>query len=80
MVHHLSSWTDFVSGTQKAMKSIGNAAAGIADWAYYNVGKIFDTRVDAPQCSSKKPDWVDSTTFIETQRNNSILFCAGGQG
>lgn len=77
VVHHLSAWTDFVSGTQKAMKSIGDAAAGVADWAYYNVGKIFDTRVDAPQCSSTRPDWVDTTTFIETQRNNSILFCAG---
>ncbi len=77
VVHHLSWWTDFVGGTQQAMKSVGDAAAGVADWAYYNVGKIFDTRVDPPKCSSGRPSWVHSTTFIETQRNNSLLFCVG---
>ncbi len=77
VVHHLSWWTDFVSGSQAAMKSMGDAAVGAADWAYYNVGKVFDTRVEPPQCSSKKPQWVDTTTFIETHRNNSILFCIG---
>ena len=77
VVHHLSLWTDFVSGTQSALQSIGDAAAGAADWAYYNVGKVFDTRVEAPECSATTPDWVDDTTFIETQRNNSVLFCVG---
>lgn len=77
VVHHLSWWNDFVSGTQDAVKAIGDAAAGVADWAYYNVGKVFDTRVDPPVCSIKTPEWVDSTTFIETHRNNSILFCVG---
>lgn len=77
VVHHLSLWNDFVSGTQQAMQAVGDAATSAADWAYYNVGKVFDTRVDPPTCSTKKPDWVDSTTFIETQRNNSVLFCTG---
>lgn len=77
VVHHLSWWTDFVSGTQAVMKSIGDAAAGTADWAYYYVGKVFDTRVDPPKCSSKNPGWVDTATFIETHRNNPILFCVG---
>lgn len=77
VVHHLSLWSDFVSGTQQAMKAFEDAATGAADWAYYSVGKVFDTRVDPPQCSSKEPEWVEEATFIETHRNNSILFCVG---
>lgn len=77
VVHHLSWWTDFVSGTEDAMRSIENAVASAAEWAHYNLGKVFDTRVDPPRCNAEKPDWVDSTQFIVTERNNPILFCAG---
>ncbi|QLQ15864.1 MAG: hypothetical protein HZY73_09635 [Micropruina sp.] len=77
VVHHLSLWTDFVSGSQDIMSSIQSSVADAADWAYYEVGKLFDTRVDPPQCSGDKPAWVNSTVFIDTQRNNPVLFCTG---
>ncbi|WP_159440912.1 hypothetical protein [Jatrophihabitans endophyticus] len=84
VVHHLSVWTDVVGSVTGA---VGGAAHGAlaavrhfgskaADWAYYEVGKVFDTRVDPPTCTST-PSWVSSTTFIDTARNNSLLFCVG---
>ena len=84
-VHHLSSWTDFVGGTVQAMKKAAHAATStVADaesatsgWLYYNVGKTFGTRVDPPSCTTKRPSWVRDVTFIETDRNNPLLFCAG---
>ena len=69
-VHHLSLWDDFVSTT-------GRWATDAADAAYYQVGKVFDTRVDPPTCDVGQPLWVSSTVFIATHVNNPILFCAG---
>lgn len=76
-VHHLSLWTDIVSFGQGAMDAVKEGLASAADWGYYQVGKIFDIRVDAPTCDSGKPEWLDSVTTIEANRNNSILFCTG---
>src|SRR5690606_20728689 len=76
VVHHLSTWTDITGGLANIGESIGNAWSDVADWGYYQVGNVFDVRVDEPTCSGK-PSWVDSTTFIATQRNISLLFCTG---
>ncbi|MGO4602516.1 hypothetical protein [Terrabacter sp. 2YAF2] len=73
-VHHLSLWDDFVSGTTQV---VTNAATSAADWAYYQVGKVFDTRVDAPTCTSPRPTWVKDVITIQANRNNPILFCTG---
>jgi hypothetical protein len=81
VVHHLSLWTDFTGAVTSVGGAAGNAAgdvlSSVADWAYFEVGQVFDTRVDPPSCSGTAPDWVDTTTFIESNRNNPLLFCAG---
>ncbi len=77
VVHHLSLWTDFVSGTRDVLSTIQDKLADAADWSYYQIGKVFDTRVDPPHCSDGQPEWVKSAVFIETHRNNSVLFCVG---
>ena len=77
-VHHLSVWTDFVGGTQQAMAQVGKSLTDASEWAFFQVGKVFDTRVDPPQCDSPTPpSWVKSTIFIETHRNNPVHFCVG---
>lgn len=77
VVHHLSLWTDIVSFGQGAADAVKAGLASAADWGYYQVGMIFDVRVDAPTCDSGKPGWLDSVNTIEANRNNSILFCTG---
>ena len=69
-VHHLSLWSDFVGW-------VSGAVSEVADWTTYQIGKIFDTRVDSPKCKDPAPDWISSTTFIETSRTNPLLFCTG---
>lgn len=69
-VHHFSLWTVIVAG-------VNGTIQGVSDWLYYWVGKIFSTRVDAPSCSAPKPSWVQSATFIATDKNNPLLFCVG---
>ena len=59
-VHHLSVWTDFTGAIAGTAKGVDSFAANAADWAYYQVGKVFDTRVDAPACSTPDPAWVQS--------------------
>lgn len=51
-----------------------------ADWMFYAVGKVFDTRVDGPSCDSGAPRWVERIIHIENQHNNPILFCTGHDG
>lgn len=69
-VRHLSLWTDFVGWSS-------DAVADVADWAAYQIGNIFDTRVDPPECTGGTPSWVRQTVFIATDRNNPLLFCTG---
>lgn len=69
-VDHLSLWNDIVGTVEDGLLSA-------SDWLYYEVGKVADTRVDPPECEDGAPDWVSSVQFIETQRNNPVLFCAG---
>lgn len=76
VVHHLSVWTDITGGLSDIGHAIADMAATAADWGFYQVGKVFDTRVDAPECAGTPP-WVRSTTFIATDRNNPLLFCTG---
>ena len=76
VVHHLSLWTDVVGVVGPVTQGISSAVTSAADWAYYQVGKVFDTRVDPPTCSGK-PEWLDSSAFIATDRNNPLLFCVG---
>lgn len=63
--------------TGQAMAAAGRTLADVADWMYYAVGKVFDTRVDAPSCEKLRPYWVADVTFIEDNRTNPIRFCAG---
>lgn len=44
-VHHLSLWTDIVSGSWASLKNA-------SEWAFDQIGKIVDVRVDAPRCVS----------------------------
>lgn len=60
-----------------AVDDVIAGAGNVADWTYYQVGKVFDTRVDAPACTKHRPDWADNVVYIETDRNNPLLFCAG---
>ena len=76
VVHHLSLWTDITGAVGTVKKAVSDAVNSAANWAYYQVGKVFDTRVDPPSCSGK-PDWVSSSVFIETDKNNPLLFCVG---
>lgn len=69
-VHHLSVWTDFVGWASGTVDDVAN-------WTAYQIGKIFDTRVDPPNCAAGTPSWVKQTIFIETNRNNPLLFCTG---
>lgn len=81
VVHHLSLWTDFTS-------AVTDCAQAIGDCAYYHVGKIFSDRAEAPTCRSglekpaaqRRPDWVDTVSYIEFNRNNPVLICAGPNG
>lgn len=77
LVNHLSLWTDIVSFGANVAGAVQQALASASDWAYYNVGKIFDVRVDAPSCDEGKPEWLSSVVVVEANRNNSILFCTG---
>ena len=61
-------------------RQLGAKLADVADWMYYAVGKVFDTRVDAPVCDSEPPSWVREVVFIEDNRNNPIRFCSGRDG
>lgn len=79
-VHHLSWWTDLVSATQDAWETTTKVVTDAADWAYYQVGAIFDVRVDAPGCDQGSPGWVASVTAIEYHENNPVLFCDGIDG
>lgn len=63
-----------------ALSAAGAKLADVADWMYYAVGKVFDTRVDAPVCEADPPSWVREVVFIEDHRNNSIRFCSGYDG
>ncbi|MFW5472296.1 hypothetical protein ACOCJ5_03210 [Knoellia sp. CPCC 206450] len=65
-VHHLSLWTDVVSGV-----------TGATDWAFDTLGKIVDTRVEPPTCETGRPPWVRDVTYIETNKTNPLHFCAG---
>ncbi|MBB2893728.1 hypothetical protein [Flexivirga oryzae] len=76
VVHHLSLWTDITGAVEKVKKAVSDAVNSAANWAYYQVGKVFDTRVNPPSCSGT-PDWVSSSVFIETDKNNPLLFCVG---
>jgi hypothetical protein len=58
-------------------QSLQEAYAKGADWLYYEVGKVFDTRVDAPRCHNEMPSWILDVIVVAAHRNNSILFCAG---
>lgn len=77
VVHHFSLWIDIASGAGKAWTTLSNGVQNAADWAYYQVGKVFDTRVGAPSCSGGKPVWLSSVTYIAYDRNNPLLFCNG---
>lgn len=77
VVHHLSLWTDLVSGTQSVIDSMRTQVTDAVEWAYWGVGKVFDVRVDPPACDAGQPSWVKSTTFIKTDKVNPILFCVG---
>lgn len=63
--------------TASELSAAGAKLADVADWMYYAVGKVFDTRVDAPSCEPKEPDWVKDVVDIEDNRNNPIRFCTG---
>jgi len=76
VVRHLSLWTDITGGLSSLGHAIADAGSKAANWGYYQVGKVFDTRVDAPACAGT-PAWVRATIFIGTDRNNPLLFCAG---
>ena len=76
LVHHLSLWTDFTGALGNVKTGASKAVRSSPDSAYYQVGKVFDTRVDPPKCSSK-PQWLDSSIFIDTNHNNPLLFCVG---
>jgi len=77
VVHHLSLWTDLVSGAQSTIDSLRSGVTDAAEWAFWGVGKVFDERVDPPACDAGQPSWVKSTTFIKTDKVNPILFCVG---
>lgn len=65
------------AGVQKFNAAVQDAFVAAAEEMYYTVGKVFDVRVDPPVCDEGLPEWADSTNFIETDRNNPILWCAG---
>lgn len=65
------------AGVQKFNDAVQDAFVAAAEEMYFLVGKVFDVRVDPPACDEGIPDWADSTSFIETDRNNPILWCAG---
>lgn len=69
-VTHLSLWTDIVT-------SVNGSIQDVADWGYYQVGQIFDVRAEPPTCTGPAPSWVADMIHIETNPNNSILFCTG---
>ena len=70
VVHHLSLWTDVVG-------AVSGAITAAADWTFYQVGKVFDVRVDPPECTDGEPGWVDEVVSIDQRRNDPILFCTG---
>lgn len=47
-VHHLSLWTDIVSGSWASLKNA-------SEWAFDQIGKIVDVRVDAPRLRERRP-------------------------
>lgn len=76
VVHHLSIWTDIVGAVTAANQAAQQAFATAGEWAFYQVGKVFDTRVAPPTCTGK-PAWLTSSTFMITDKNNSLNFCVG---
>lgn len=64
-------------GVQQFNNTVERTFVAAAEGSYYTVGKVFDVRVDAPTCDGDIPGWADSTTFIATDRNNPVLWCAG---
>ena len=62
---------------EQGLQAVSQAGEWVAGWVYYAVGKIFDTRVDAPTCTDPLPTWVESTQQIALDKNNPILWCAG---
>lgn len=66
-----------VEGATSFAQSVADGMAEGAETMYYHVGKIFDVRVDAPACDGATPSWATSVVFIERDRNNPILWCAG---
>jgi hypothetical protein len=69
-VHHLSLWTDIVSGSWASLKNA-------SEWAFDQIGKIVDVRVDAPRCVSGAPSWLASANFIQDGNANPVRFCTG---
>lgn len=60
-----------------AVDDVIAAASNVADWLYYQLGKVVDTRVNAPACTGPVPYWVGDVSYPENSRNNPLLFCAG---
>lgn len=79
-VHHLSWWTDIVSAAHDAWEATTQVVTNSADWAYNQIGKIFDVRVDPPACDDGSPAWVSAVTAIQYHENNPVLFCDGIDG
>ena len=48
-----------------------------AEWLFWAVGALFDTRVDAPRCRGPVPDWVGDTVVMDDHPNNPIRWCVG---
>lgn len=68
------------SGLETFNTAVQDAFVAAAEEAYYWVGKVFDVRVDAPVCDGEIPEWADDAVFIESDRSNPVLWCAGHDG
>ncbi len=76
VVHHVSLWTDFTGAIGTQVQGASTFGESAADWAYNQVGKVFDTHVGPPSCVGQ-PSWLKSKVFIQTTRGNPLLFCVG---
>lgn len=89
-VHHFSIWTDVITGTHSAVENFASAVAvngqRVIEWAtdpigaatdlHWFLGKSLTTRVDAPQCASPVPSWVEDSFYLDGE-NDPIRFCVG---
>lgn len=91
VVHHFSTWTDIVGGSEQAIASIRDGAAkagqdalewgrgaleGGAEAIHWSLGNLASTRVELPECVGATPRWVDELS-AGTNVNDPVKFCVG---